>query len=197
MATMPGELMTRHRLTVDNYHHMAESGILGPDDRVELIAGEVLDRSPIGSLHAALVAALSDYLGRVAAGRLTVWSQNPIRLDDSSEPQPDIALVKPRPDYYAAAHPGPADTLLVVEVAESSLAYDLGVKVPLYARHGIPEVWVIDAATRTTHRFRGPRPEGYSEQNMIGPDEPLACLTLPDEAKSLATILPLGRSAGA
>jgi Uma2 family endonuclease len=197
MATMPGELMTRHRLTVDDYHHMAESGILGLDDRVELIAGEVLDMSPIGSLHAALVAALSDYLGRVAAGRLTVWSQNPIRLDNSSEPQPDIALVKLRPDFYAAAHPGPADTLLIVEVAESSLAYDLGIKVPLYARHGIPEVWVIDAATRTTHRFRGPQPEGYSEQGMIALEEPLACLALPGEAKSLATILPLGRSAGA
>jgi Uma2 family endonuclease len=194
MATIPSELMTRHRLTVDDYHHMAESGILGPHDRVELIAGEVLDMSPIGSLHAALVAALSDYLGRLAAGRLTVWSQNPIRLDGSSEPQPDIALVKPRPDFYAAAHPGPADTLLVIEVAESSLAYDLGVKVPLYARHGIPEVWVIDAATRTTHRFLKPRPEGYSEQGMITLEEPLACLALPGEAKNLATILPLGRS---
>ncbi len=77
-------------------------------------------------------------------------------------------------------------------MAESSLAYDLGVKVPLYARHGIPEVGVIDAATRNTHRFRGPRPDGYSEQGMITPDEPLACLALPGEAKSLATILPLG-----
>jgi len=79
-------------------------------------------------------------------------------------------------------------------MAESSLAYDLGVKVPLYARHGIPEVWVIDAATRTTHRFRKPRPEGYSEQGMITPEELLACLALPGEAKNLATILPLGRS---
>ena len=94
----------------------------------------------------------------------------------------------------AAAHPGPADTLLVIEVAESSLAYDLGVKVPLYARHGIPEVWVIDAATRTTHRFRKPRPEGYSEQGMITPEELLAYLALPGEAKNLATILPLGLS---
>ena len=193
MATMPGELMMRHRLTVDDYHQMAESGILGPDDRVELIAGEALDMSPIGSLHAALVAALSDYLSRLAAGRLTVWSQNPIHLSYSSEPQPDIALVKPRPDFYAAAHPGPADTLLIVEVAESSLAYDLGIKVPLYARHGIPEVWVIDAATRTTHRFRGPRPEGYAEQDVLMPEAPLACLALPGEAKSLAIILPLAR----
>ena len=193
MATMPGELMMRHRLTVDDYHQMAESGILGPDDRVELIAGEALDMSPIGSLLAALVAALSDYLSRLAAGRLTVWSQNPIHLSDSSEPRPDIALVKPRPDFYAAAHPRPADTLLIIEVAESSLAYDIGIKVPLYARHGIPEVWVIDAATRTTHRFRGPRPEGYAEQDVLMPEAPLACLALPGEAKSLAIILPLAR----
>jgi Uma2 family endonuclease len=193
MATMPGELVTRHRLTVEDYHQMAAAGILGPDNRVELIAGEVLDMSPIGSLHAALVAALNDYLSRFAAGRLTVWSQNPIHLGDSSEPQPDIALVKPRPDFYAAAHPGPADTLLIVEVAESSLAYDLGIKVPLYARHGIPEVWVIDAATRTTHRFRGPRPEGYAEQDVLTPEAPLTCRALPGEAKSLATILPLAR----
>ena len=191
MATMPGELVMRHRLTVDAYHQMAASGILGADDRVELIAGEVLDMSPIGSLHAALVVAMSEYLGRLAAGRLTVRSQNPIRLGDSSEPQPDITLVRPRSDFYAAAHPGPTDTLLIVEVAESSLAYDLGVKVPLYACHGIPEVWVIDAATRTTHRFREPRPDGYARQDTITAAEPLACLALPGEPKSLATILPL------
>ncbi len=137
-------------------------------------------------------------LGGPASKRgLTVWSQYPIRLDDSSEPQPDIALVKVRPDFYAAAHPGPADTLLIVEVAESSLAYDLGIKVPLYARHRIPEVWVIDAATRTTHRFRGPQPEGYSEQGIITIEEALACPALPGESKSLASILPLGRFAGA
>jgi len=195
MPTMPGELMTRHRLTVDDYHHMAESGILGLDDRVELIAGEVLDMSPIGSLHAALVRALARWLAEAAGPTAIVAVQDPIRLDDSSEPQPDIALVKLRPDFYAAAHPGPADTLLIVEVAESSLAYDLGIKVPLYACHGIPEVWVIDATTRTTHRFRGPQPEGYSEQGIITLEEPLACLALPGEAKSLATILPLGRSA--
>lgn len=191
MATMPSERVMRHRLTVDDYHQMAEAGILSGDDRVELIAGEILDMSPIGSLHAALVAALSEYLGRLAAGRLTVWSQNPVRLSDSSELQPDIALVKARPDYYAAAHPGPADTLLIVEVAESSLAYDLGVKVPLYAHHGVPEVWVIQAATRTTHRFLGPRPDGYARQDTIPAAEPLACLALPGEPKSLATILPL------
>jgi len=197
MATMPGELMTRHRLTVNDYHQMAETGILGPDDRVELIAGEVLDMSPIGSLHAAVVRAVARWLADSAGPTAIVAVQDPIRLDDSSEPQPDIALLRPRPDYYAAAHPGPADTLLIVEVAESSLAYDLGVKVPLYARHGIPEVWVIDAATRTTHRFRGPGPDGYAERVMIPLDEPLNCLTLPDAALILAATLPPGRPEGA
>jgi len=193
MATMPGELMTRHRLTVDDYHQMAESGILGPDDSVELIAGEVLDMSPVGSLHAALVRALGRWLTDSVGQKAIVAVQDPVHLDHSSEPQPDIALLKPRVDYYATAHPGPADTLLIVEVAESSLAYDLGVKVPLYARHGIPEVWVIDAATRNTHRFRGPRPEGYAEQVMITPEEPLACLAMPGATTTLAAALPLGR----
>jgi len=193
MATMPGELMTRHRLTVDDYHQMAESGILGPDDRVELIAGEVLDMSPIGSLHAALVRALARWLTDSVGPKAIVSVQDAIHLDDSSEPRPDIALLEPRPDNYAAAHPGSADTLLIVEVAESSLAYDLGVKVPLYARHSIPEVWVIDAATRHTHRFRGPRPEGYAEQVMIAPEEPLTCLALPGATTTLAAALPLGR----
>jgi Uma2 family endonuclease len=191
MATMAADSLRRHRLTVADYHQMAEAGILGPDDRVELIAGEVLDMSPIGSLHAAVVAAVAEYFSRVAAGKLTVWSQNPIRLDDLSEPQPDIALVRPRPDFYATAHPAAADVLLVVEVAETSLAYDLDVKVPLYARHGIPEVWVIDAATRVTHRFRGSGPDRYADRATIAAETPLECAALPGDARSLAAILPL------
>jgi len=166
MATMAADSLRRHRLTVADYHQMAEAGILGPDDRVELIAGEVLDMSPIGSLHAA-------------------------RLDDLSEPQPDIALVRPRADFYATAHPTAADVFLVVEVAETSLAYDLDVKVPLYARHGIPEVWVIDAARRVTHRFRGPGPAGYADRATIAAETPLECAALPGDARSLAAILPL------
>ena len=191
MATTAVDSLQRHRLTVADYHQMAEAGILGPDDRVELIAGEVLDMSPIGSLHAALVAAVAEHFSRAAAGKLTVWSQNPIRLDDLSEPQPDIALVRPRADFYATAHPTVADVFLIIEVAETSLAYDLGVKVPLYARHGIPEVWVIDAATRITHRFRGPGPAGYAEQATIAAETPLESAALPSDARSLAAILPL------
>jgi Uma2 family endonuclease len=191
MATMAADSLRRHRLTVADYHQMAEAGILGPDDRVELIAGEVLDMSPIGSLHAALVRAVSRWLAEATAARAVVAVQDPIRLDDLSEPQPDIALVRPRADFYATAHPTAADVFLVVEVAETSLAYDLDVKVPLYARHGIPEVWVIDAARRVTHRFRGPGPAGYADRATIAAETPLECAALPGDARSLAAILPL------
>lgn len=199
MATMPHDVLRRHRLTVDDYHQMAEAGILADDDRVELIEGEVLDMSPIGSLHAALVRVLARWLSEVAGRHAIVAVQDPIHLDDTNEPQPDIALLTPRADFYASAHPGPADTFLAVEVAESSLAYDLGVKVPLYARHGIPEVWVVDAATRTTHRFRTPTADGYAFREDIPATEPLACESLPSPpaastAQSLAALLPLGPS---
>jgi Uma2 family endonuclease len=196
MATLAADSLRRHRLTVADYHQMAEAGILGPEERVELIAGEVLDMSPIGSLHAALVRAVSRWLAETAAARAVVAVQDPVRLDDLNEPQPDIALVRPRADFYAAAHPTAADVLLIVEVAETSPAYDLGVKVPLYARHGIPEVWVIDAASRVTHRFRGPGLEGYADRVTIPADEPLACAALPGDARSLAAILPLPPAAG-
>ena len=197
MATMPHDVVRRHRLTVDDYHQMAEAGILADDDRVELIEGEVLDMSPIGSLHAALVRVLARWLSEVAGRHAIVAVQDPIHLDDTNEPQPDVALLKPRADCYASAHPGPADTLLVVEVAESSLAYDLGVKVPLYARHGVPEVWVVDAATRTTHRFRNPAADGYATREDIPATEPLACAALASgpaagTPQSLAVLLPLG-----
>jgi hypothetical protein len=196
MVTMPGDLLTRHRLTVDRYHRMVESGILGPDDRVELVSGEVLDMSPIGSLHAAIVRALSRWMAASVGDRAIVSVQNPVLLDDASEPQPDIAILLPCVDCYAAAHPGPGDVLLVVEVAETSLAYDLGVKVPLYARHGIAEVWVIDAATRTTHRFRRPTPAGYVDRDEIPPAGLLRCDAMSTEPTSLTSLLPWSPTGG-
>jgi hypothetical protein len=135
MATLPADLVavSRHRLTVANFRRMGEVGILGPDDRVELIAGEIIDMSPIGSLHAALVARLASTLGQRVGETAIIWTQNPLALDDTSQPQPDLTVLRPRADFHAAAHPGPADVLLVIEVADTTLAFDLDVKVPLYA----------------------------------------------------------------
>jgi Uma2 family endonuclease len=160
--------------------------------------------SPIGVLHAALVDALVRHFGRSAGQSVFIRCQNPLRLDDLSEPEPDIAILRPRADFYTTSHPGPADVLLVIEVSDTSLAYDLGTKVPLYARHGIPEVWVIDAATRMTRVFRDlaggrvagpPAGSGYATEESLEPHEPLSCAGVVDDAGErvvveLARLLP-------
>jgi Uma2 family endonuclease len=204
MATIPFRAPSRHLISVDAFHRMGETGILGPGDRVELIDGEIIDMSPIGVLHAALVDALVRHFGRSAGQSVFIRCQNPLRLDDLSEPEPDIAILRPRADFYTTSHPGPADVLLVIEVSDTSLAYDLGTKVPLYARHGIPEVWVIDAATRMTRVFRDlaggrvagpPAGSGYATEESLEPHEPLSCAGVVDDAGErvvveLARLLP-------
>jgi len=204
MATIPFAAPARHRISVDAFHRMGEAGILGAADRVELIDGEIIDMSPIGALHAAIVARLSSYFSQRLGGAAVVWCQNPVRLDDTSEPEPDIAILRPRADFYMTAIPGPTDMLLVIEVADTSLAYDLGTKVPLYARHGIPEAWVIDAATRRTRVFRQPTEwseasrsagSGYATEVSIEPHAAISCAGLVDDTGEqvvveLARLLP-------
>ena len=204
MATIPCAPPSRHLISVDAFHRMGETGILGPRDRVELIDGEIIDMSPIGVLHAAIVARLASHFSQRLGPMGVVWCQNPLRLDDISEPEPDIAILRPRADFYMTAHPGSADVLLVIEVADTSLAYDLGTKVPLYARHGIPEVWVIDAATRHTRVFRRPvgnggtgpsGGSGYAEEMGVEPHEAVSCAGVVDDAGGrvvieLARLLP-------
>jgi len=177
MATLPADpvAVSRHRLTVADFRRMGEVGILGPDDRVELIAGEIIDMSPIGSLHAALVRAIATTLTHHARERALLAIQDPLALADTSQPQPDLAILRPRADFYAAAHPGPADVLLVIEVADTTLAFDLDVKVPLYAAAGIPEAWVIEAASRRTHVFRRPVNGRYTERHVVEPDSEVTC----------------------
>ena len=204
MATIPFAAPARHRISVDAFHLMGEAGILGAADRVELIDGEIIDMSPIGVLHAAIVDVLARHFGRRAGELVFVRCQNPLRLDDISEPEPDIAILRPRADFYMTAHPGPTDVLLVIEVADTSLAYDLGKKVTLYARHGIPEAWVIDAATRRTRVFRQPigsgeasrsAGSGYATEVSTEPHEAISCAGLVDDAGEqvvveLARLLP-------
>jgi Uma2 family endonuclease len=149
-------LAQHRRFTVEDFYRMSEAGILTEDDRVELIEGEIVEMTPVGSRHASVVDRLTQLLVRRLGGALIVRVQNPVRLAGESEPEPNIALLEPREDYYAAAHPGPRDVRLIVEVAESSRAYDRSVKVPLYARHGVPEVWVIDLEADSVERFGRP-----------------------------------------
>jgi Uma2 family endonuclease len=152
----------RHRLTVDDYYRMAEVGILDPEARVELIDGEIIDMAPPGSPHAATVLYLTQILVRAVGDRALVLAQNPVRLSKYSEPQPDLALLRPRDDFYRERHPQPDDVLLIVEIAATSLRFDRETKLPLYARHGIPEMWLVDLGSRRLMRHRAPRNGSYT-----------------------------------
>jgi Uma2 family endonuclease len=133
----------KHYFSVDDFYRMADAGVFSPDARVELIEGEVIEMSPIGNRHAGCVNRLGMLLSRQVSDFAIVAVQNPVRLNDFSEPQPDIALLKPRADFYSSAHPTPADVLLIIEVADTTVAYDRNVKLSLYARAGIPETWLM------------------------------------------------------
>jgi Uma2 family endonuclease len=134
----------RHRITVHEYHRMAEVGLLAPDARVELIEGEIIDMAPIGNDHQSVVDQLNRLLVRAVGDDAIVRVQGSIRLSNWSEPEPDVVLLAPRPDFYRSEFALGTDTLLVIEVSDTTLRYDRDVKVPLYARHGVPEVWVFD-----------------------------------------------------
>lgn len=157
----------RHAYSVDDYYRMTEAGILRPGDRVELIEGEIIDRVPIGSRHAAAVKRIAHILRQTVGERAYLSVQDPVRLGRYSEPQPDIALLLPRTDFYAAAHPGPADVLLIVEVADSTLRFDRDIKLPLYARHDIPEVWLVDIENAQFTIHTGPQADGYAQTRTV------------------------------
>jgi Uma2 family endonuclease len=171
--------VTRRKFTVEEYHLLARAGVLKEDDRVELLEGEIVEMSPIGSRHAACVDRLNRVFSRLGE-RTIVRVQSPLRLGDLAEPQPDLALLRPRSDFYATAHPGPEDVLLVVEVAETSSDYDRQIKIPLYARWGIPEAWLVDLDQDRVEVHRDPSPEGYRDVRAITRSEALAPVAFPD-----------------
>ena len=173
-------MFQRHRLDVTDYYRMAEAGILGEDDRCELIEGAIIDRAPIGSEHSAIVKRLKRLFELVVDHHATVSVQDPIRLNRQNEPQPDIALLRYREDFYRVAHPGPEDVLLITEVADSSARYDREIKLPLYARHRLPEVWIVDLRQRRLEIYRQPDGTAYRETyNATGPDS-ISPLALPE-----------------
>jgi Uma2 family endonuclease len=179
----------RHRLTVEDYYRMGEVGILAPDARVELIEGEIIDMAPIGSPHVATVLYLDRILQAAVRDRALVLVQAPIMLDDYTAPQPDIALLTPRSDYYRSALAVPRDVLLIVEVAQSSLRYDRGTKLPLYAHHAIPEVWLIDAAKPALTRYREPAGGAYTRIDEPDLRAAIEISMLPDLQIDLSRLL--------
>ena len=167
-------------LTVAEYQRMGEAGILGEDDRVELLEGLLAVMSPIGPRHALAVDALNELLVAAVAGRARVRVQNPVTLDNGSEPTPDITVVRSRWPGYPARHPGPDDVLLLVEVADSSIRVDLGAKRAIYARAGIREYWVVDLTKDVIHVHRAPGNGRYAARSEFGPDGVLAMEAVPD-----------------
>jgi Uma2 family endonuclease len=156
-------VLQRHRHTVDEYHRMGQAGVFAADARLELIDGEVIDMAPIGTRHASMVKRLIALLSAATQGQAIVAAQDPLRLSMSSEPQPDLMLLRPRADFYAQAHPGPTDVLLLIEVSDSTSAYDRGIKLDLYAKHGITEVWIVDLDDNVMRFFRGCDGERYAD----------------------------------
>lgn len=151
----------RRTLTVDEYHRIGDAGILRPDDRVELIEGEMIEMAPIGSRHFAMVNKLCTLLVTAVGNDGIVSIQNPIVLPPRNEPQPDLVILKPRADYYKNQLPGAQDVLLLVEVSDTTLEYDRDAKIPTYAQHAIPEVWLVNVQANTLSIFLDPSPKGY------------------------------------
>jgi Uma2 family endonuclease len=179
---------TRRRFTRAEYHRMAEVGILGEDDRVELIRGEIIQMSRPGRRHAAFVDNLNQLLVVRLAGRAIVRVQNPIALTYDTEPQPDLAVLRRRPVPYKEREPYAEDVLLLVEVADSSLAYDRSTKLQLYAAAGIPEYWVIDCAAETVEVYRTPGREGYRDASRVAGAATLTLHAFPDVELTTAEI---------
>jgi Uma2 family endonuclease len=169
----------RHRLCVNDYYRMAETGILPLGARVELVDGEIVDMPPVDSRHAGTVDELAHLLRDVIEGEAIVRVQSPIRLDEHSEPQPDLALLRWRPDFYKSSHPLPSDVLLLVEVADTTLRYDRDIKVPLYARARVPEVWILDLERRAILRYRKPEGGEFGVTDEIDVSEPVTIGLLP------------------
>ncbi|NJM62945.1 MAG: Uma2 family endonuclease [Oscillatoriales cyanobacterium RU_3_3] len=179
----------RRLFTVQEYHLMAESGVFRDNERVELIAGEIIQMAAIGRRHAARVDRLARMFSRIPESLVIFRVQNPICLNDNSEPQPDIALVQPRADFYEESLPNSGDILLLVEVADSTVNYDRTVKVPNYARSGIREVWLWDLEANCLEVYRNPTANGYSSMQKLERGAIISPLAFPEFEVSIDRIL--------
>ncbi len=168
---------------------MGDAGLFGEDARVELLDGEVIEMAPIGSAHNGCVIALNNLLAEAVAGRALISVQGPVRLDDRSEPQPDLAVLSPRDDAYRRSHAVPAEVLLLIEVADTSLAFDQGRKAPYYAASGVRETWVVDLDQEEVQVMRVPSPSGYRQIRGLRRGDRLDVEALPGLSFSVDDVL--------
>ena len=184
--------LKRYRFTRDDYHRMAQTGILSPDVRVELIDGEIIEMSPIGRRHLSVVDRLTAFFVPRVAGAAIARVQGSIALGNNGEPEPDLALLRFRDDFYATASATEEDALLLFEVADTSEPYDRRTKVPLYARFGIPEVWLVDLNRDHVVRHLEPTPTGYATTQVYRRGESLSPLAFPSLLVAVDDILGRG-----
>jgi Uma2 family endonuclease len=178
----------KHTFTVSEYYRMADAGILRPDARVELLEGEIIDMSPIGAFHGDLVDRLAEIFMMGSRNRWRVRTQNPLRLSDNSEPQPDLMLIKRLERTYAKRPPYPEDVYLLVEVSDTTLASDIARKIPLYGRAGIPEVWIVDLNDALIEVFREPHFDGYASRTTLRKGDAASPLSLPDVSVDVESV---------
>jgi Uma2 family endonuclease len=182
-------LQTQHRFNVQEYYRMAETGVLKPDARVELLDGKIIDMSPIGPFHGGLVNRLIRIFTKLSNGRWLESAQNPLRLDEHSEPEPDFMLLKPSADDYTRRHPEPEDVFLLIEVADASLDYDREEKLPAYGRAGIPELWIINLRDQTIEIYREPHFTGYGSKTILRASDKATPQAFPDAIVDVAELL--------
>ena len=168
---------------------MAETGVLHPDARVELLNGQIIDMSPIGPFHGSITKHLIQLFTAAAKGRWITAVQDPVRLDDHSEPQPDLVLLKRSPDFYRKRHPQPEDVFLLIEVSDTSPTTDREDKLPAYGRAGIPEVWIVNLADLTIEVYREPHFTGYGSKTILRTGDQARPQVFPDVAVDVAELL--------
>jgi Uma2 family endonuclease len=176
--------------TVEDYHQMAAAGIFHPEERVELIAGQIIRMSAKGTAHTAAVRRTANVLRNLLFNQAEVYTQDPIQLNDFSEPEPDVAVVRLDPLDYADHHPTPSEVYLIIEVADSSFKYDRETKAKVYAKSGIADYWVLDVIDRKLHVFREPTQEGYQTEVIFSEEARVSPLQFPDVAITLQDMLP-------
>lgn len=184
------QLLTHFKFTVDEFVRMVETGILTKEDRVELIEGEIIEMAALGDPHMLVVNLLNYILVRALDGRGWVQIQGAIRLPPFSRSQPDIVIYRWRDDFYRNTPPVREDVLLVIEVADTTLAYDRRVKMPLYSRHDLPESWIVNIKGRAVIIGRVPTPDGYQEVRTVRGSEAFSSLAFPDLVLTPEQLLP-------
>ncbi|MBI5206656.1 MAG: Uma2 family endonuclease [Candidatus Firestonebacteria bacterium] len=180
MNINPNSILQIHRFTINEYYHLAKAGILQEDDNVELIEGRIIDMTPIGSKHASCVKRIMELLINRLQKKATIGVQDPIDLNEQTELEPDITILIKRADFYAEHHPRPEDVLLIIEVADSSLEYDKTVKIPLYAKANIQEVWLINLIENIIEIYRNPSQIGYKFYEKASKEDTIFPLCFPD-----------------